>query len=304
MWFRNKWYLSDGHAICLVIAGSPSLRLPTAVNLEGDRRKKRRVTPCQWCQLYSRKFKSSAAAFSRIKNLKDGWTAELYWPSTPLKGFDGANCVAPTLPTNPSTGHRCGWRQAAKTKRSYKITWLCFPIFSYYCLYFILLTLLPFMHTPKTLHAAPLHWRKRASMLNINVWCGAWSKIKTLSGKMTPHHVTEWIDDRPNCSIFPKGMRRLVPAQSGACVCVCGKVECLVFQCFLPSPLKSHVELQAWQGKPYCQYTFEAWNWRFWGLENRITPIATSPILSRIPKNDIRLVNTTSTNVIYCCSVC
>lgn len=221
MWFRNKWYLSDGHAICLVIAGSPSLRLPTAVNLEGDRRKKRRVTPCQWCQLYSRKFKSSAAAFSRIKNLKDGWTAELYWPSTPLKGFDGANCVAPTLPTNPSTGHRCGWRQAAKTKRSYKITWLCFPIFSYYCLYFILLTLLPFMHTPKTLHAAPLHWRKRASMLNINVWCGAWSKIKTLSGKMTPHHVTEWIDDRPNCSIFPKGMRRLVPAQSGACVCVC-----------------------------------------------------------------------------------
>ena len=66
----------------------------------------------------------------------------------------------------------------------------------------------------------------------------------------------------------------------------------------------SHVELEAWQGKPYCQYTFEAWNWRFWGLENRITPIATSPILSRIPKNDIRLVNTTSTNVIYCCSVC
>ena len=43
---------------------------------------------------------------------------------------------------------------------------------------------------------------------------------------------------------------------------------------------------------------------RFWGLENRITPIATSPILSRIPKNDIRLVNTISANVIYCCSVC
>ena len=84
-----------------------------------------------------------------------------------------------------------------------------------------LLTLLPFMHTPKTLHAAPLHWRKRASILNVILWCGAWSKIKTLSGKMTPHHVTEWIDDRPNCSIFPKGMRRLVPAPvRGMCVCV------------------------------------------------------------------------------------